>query len=312
MTSDNQLQAQFGKLDKDNTGQVDVAEWVTAFEPRHTAMIADRWREQDTPLAQLAFTAEEVELVEATIERAENLIRLADELDVQVMVDAEHSYFQPAIDNIVLHLQRTFNRGKKATVYNTFQCYLTETPTKLAEHIVRSEREGWNFACKVVRGAYMVLERERAERLGYADPIQPTLEATHACFNAAVETVVERKEVHGKRGQPINLLVASHNQESIELAVMLMKKNGIDRATGAVAFGQLLGMSDHLSFTLGNAGYQAYKYVPYGPEHEVLPYLVRRAQENSSMLSGAGVERRLILSELSRRWNFAKGNVQPT
>lgn len=118
-------------------------------------------------------------------------------------------------------------------------------------------------------------------------------------------------KVHGKKGKPINLLVASHNQTSIELAVELMKKNGIDRTTGAVAFGQLLGMSDHLSFTLGNAGYQAYKYVPYGPEHEVLPYLVRRAQENSSMLSGAGVERSLILSELSRRWTSAKGNVQP-
>ena len=98
-----------------------------------------------------------------------------------------------------------------------------------------------------------------------------------------------------------NLLIASHNQKSIELTIDLMNEKKIDRVEGGVAFGQLLGMADYLSFSLGNAGFQAYKYLPYGPFYEVLPYLVRRAQENSGLLSGGAYERTLIFTELKRR-----------
>ena len=114
----------------------------------------------------MALTDEEIELVERMIARSETLMDLASRLEVRVMIDAEHSYFQPAIDSIVLDLQRKYNVGSKVIVYNTFQCYLVRAPAKLQEHITRSEREGWNFACKLVRGAYMVLERERAGQMG--------------------------------------------------------------------------------------------------------------------------------------------------
>ena len=112
--------------------------------------------------------------------------------------------------------------------------------------------------------------------------------------------IISRDAVREGRARA-NILVASHNQRSVEKTIAAMEENGIDPATGGVYFGQLLGMADHLTFTLGNAGYRAYKYVPYGPWSEVMPYLIRRAQENSDMLGGVAMERRMIFGELKRR-----------
>ncbi len=128
------------------------------------------------------------------------------------------------------------------------------------------------FAAKVVRGAYMVQERERAASMGYPSPIHDTLADTHTCYNTAVSLIL----AHPRR----NLLVASHNQGSVEHTVRVMAERGIDRESGGVYFGQLLGMADRLTYPLAAHGYKAYKYVPYGPIKEVIPYLLRRAQEN--------------------------------
>jgi len=147
----------------------------------------------------------------------------------------------------------------------------------------------------------MHLERERARARGLADPIHDDVEATHACFDAAVTTVLTRRDVASGRSLA-NVLVASHNEASIAKAIAQMGALGLDPQSSKVYFGQLLGMADHLTFTLGARGYRAYKYVPYGPVYEVLPYLLRRAHENSDLLSGnVAAERTLLLGELKRR-----------
>lgn len=132
--------------------------------------------------------------------------------------------------------------------------------------------------------------------LGYEDPIQPSLEATHANYNSCLQAMIERI----KKGSNLEIMIASHNQRSVELAIETMDKLKLPPSSG-VYFGQLLGMSDHISFSLGKAGYKAYKYVPYGKVEEVMPYLLRRAQENSDALGGARKELKMVQSELSRR-----------
>jgi proline dehydrogenase len=293
------LQDAFERFDSTGDGTIDAVEWTTRLRPEDMARIAGRCLEEG-PFARAALSETEAALVASTIARVRGLAEMAHELDVRLMIDAEHSYFQPAIDNVVLDLQREFNGGERALIFNTFQCYLTESTVKVAEHIERSEREGWQFAAKVVRGAYMVLERERAAQLGVPSPIHATIEATHDCFDGVVRSIIQRAAVREGRSRA-NVLVASHNQRSVEKTIEAMAEAQIDPATGGVYFGQLLGMADHLTFTLGNAGYRAYKYVPYGPWSEVMPYLIRRAQENSDMLGGVAAERSMLWGELKRR-----------
>ena len=172
------LRAMFDRFDATGDGGIDAVEWTTRLRPEDMAEMASQCRESG-PFVAAALDATEAKLVARTIERVQNLCALASELDVRLMIDAEHSYFQPAIDNVVLDVQRVFNTGERALIFNTFQCYLAETDGKVLEHIERSEREGWQFAAKVVRGAYMVLERERAASLGAPSPIHETLEDTH-------------------------------------------------------------------------------------------------------------------------------------
>lgn len=164
----------------------------------------------------------------------------------------------------------------------------------------KSRRYGYKLGAKLVRGAYMVQERARAAEMGYPDPIWPTLEDTHRCYNAAWATLLE--EIKAGRGAEV--MVASHNETSIKQVVARMDELGLDRATSGVFFGQLLGMCDHVSLSLGQSGYRAFKYIPYGPVDQVIPYLLRRAQENSSLLGGAAKERRLLHQALVARLTF--------
>mmetsp|Transcript_22929 Transcript_22929/g.58703 ORF Transcript_22929/g.58703 Transcript_22929/m.58703 type:complete len:147 (+) Transcript_22929:153-593(+) len=142
----------------------------------------------------------------------------------------------------------------------------------------------------------MVHERERAVRMGYADPIQPTVDATHKSYDDAVETLLLRAPCPSKT----SLVLATHNQPSLEAAAAILSQRSLV-AREHIYFAQLLGMADHLTFTLAAAGFKSYKYVPYGPVTEVLPYLIRRAQENSDALSGAMQQRAMMLREARRR-----------
>eukprot|EP01043_Picozoa_sp_COSAG02_P015010 COSAG02_NODE_629_length_19328_cov_24.710333_9_plen_569_part_00 len=284
-------------------GRLDALEWCAALDVQQMAAMAAHCRSRG-PFTRAALDEGEQALVTRMIERVQGLAALADHHAVRLMIDAEHSYFQPAIDQLVLDLQRKYNRqdrGKQPIIFNTYQCYLKAATSKISAHIALAEREGWHFAAKLVRGAYMELEATHAVALGQESPIHPTIDATHDCYNGAISTILRRPAVTNGESRP-NLMVASHNQGSIEHTLSEMAENGITRdADGGVAFGQLYGMADHLTFTLGAHGYQAYKYVPYGPLHEVLPYLVRRAQENAGMLQNSGNERAMLWGELVRR-----------
>jgi proline dehydrogenase len=209
-------------------------------------------------------TEEEVELIEKMYARGHALAKEAAACGTRLLIDAEQARFQPAIDSLVLELQRTYNSKSVSDypiIYNTYQCYLKDVPERLAMDVERSERFDYHFGAKMVRGAYMESERALAETLGNPSPIHDTIEDTHNCYNNAVDFLLEHAV---KSDKQVELMVASHNQGSIEKAIESMNKHGIDRRGPTISFGQLFGMSDNLTFNLGKHGYRAYKYVPYG------------------------------------------------
>ena len=219
-----------------------------------------------------------------------------------LMIDAEQTYFQPGIDHVVTNLQRKYNQTS-AVIFGTYQAYLKDAHTRLLLDISRAKKEGFIFSAKIVRGAYMVSERKRAADLGIPDPIQPDLLSTHESYRQCVDSMLT------SIGH-CELMVASHNEASIQYTIARMGELGIPKrapakGVGGVYFGQLLGMSDHVSFPLGQEGYRVFKYIPYGSVDEVVPYLIRRAEENGSVLHGAGVQkqRRMLRAELMRRIN---------
>ncbi|PNJ01874.1 PRODH isoform 6 [Pongo abelii] len=171
-----------------------------------------------------------------------------------------------------------------------------------------ARREGWCFGAKLVRGAYLAQERARAAEIGYEDPINPTYEATNAMYHRCLDYVLEELKHNAKA----KMMVASHNEDTVRFALHRMEELGLHPADHQVYFGQLLGMCDQISFPLGQAGYPVYKYVPYGPVMEVLPYLSRRALENSSLMKGAHRERQLMWVELLRRLRTCSFFHRPT
>ncbi|NWS16745.1 PROD dehydrogenase, partial [Pachyramphus minor] len=220
----------------------------------------------------------------------------ATEKGVRLMVDAEQSYFQPAISRLTVETQRRFNRNQ-AIIFNTYQCYLREAYDNLTGDVELSRREGWHFGTKLVRGAYMEQERERAAQMGYEDPINPTYEKTNEMYHRCLDYVLE--EIKHRR--KASVMVASHNEDTVKFTLRRMRELGIHPSEKKVCFGQLLGMCDQITFPLGQAGFPVYKYVPYGPVNEVLPYLSRRAQENRGFMQRANRERDLLWKEVKRR-----------
>ncbi|KAJ2782130.1 proline dehydrogenase [Coemansia javaensis] len=245
----------------------------------------------------------DIEDYERMIARTRAVIQQAAAKSVRVMVDAEHSYFQPMIDHVALVMQREFNAAASQTlVYNTYQMYRADALQRMTDDYERAAREGWRFAAKLVRGAYMELERSRAAELGYASPINPTLEATHAMYNRATEQLLGHIARAQQAGAvPPSLFVATHNNASIELVLQRIRALGIDNANEPVMFGQLLGMQDATSYALAEAGAPIYKYVPYGTLDEVMPYLIRRAQENSAVAGAIRAEASSVMAEIRRR-----------
>lgn len=169
-----------------------------------------------------------------------------------------------------------------------------------------ARREGFKFACKLVRGAYMEQERSRAEAYQYPDPIHETKQDTDNCYNDMLGHVLQEVREHGA-----NLMVASHNENSVRTAINIMNDFGINRADNAVFFGQLLGMCDVITYALGGAGYSALKYVPYGPVEDVVPYLSRRAMENKSVMKGVQKEREMLWKEFVRRFKAGELRHDP-
>ena len=165
-----------------------------------------------------------------------------------------------------------------------------------------ARREGFFFAVKLVRGAYMEQERFRAHTVGYVDPVHASYEATNECYNNALTLLLQ--EVRDRKA---SVMVATHNEASVLHAINTMRQYDIKPDDKTVFFGQLLGMCDVITYALGGAGYAAYKYVPYGPVEDVMPYLSRRAMENRSLMKGVVKERNMLWSELGRR--LRRGNL---
>uniref|UniRef100_A0A4W6CT03 Proline dehydrogenase n=1 Tax=Lates calcarifer TaxID=8187 RepID=A0A4W6CT03_LATCA len=242
------------------------------------------------------FTAEEESQMKRMLQRVDVLAKHALENGVRLMVDAEQTYFQPAISRLTLEMQRKFNK-EKPIIFNTYQCYLKEAYDNVTVDVELSRREGWYFGAKLVRGAYMYQERARAKEIGYEDPINPDYEATNRMYHKCLEYVLEEIE-HSRKA---NVMVASHNEDTVKFTLEKMNEMGLSPTENKVYFGQLLGMCDQISFPLGQAGFPVYKYVPYGPVNEVIPYLSRRAQENRGFMKGSQRERSLLWKELKRR-----------
>ncbi len=227
------------------------------------------------------------------IARLDQVCSYASSAHVQVYLDAEESWFQNTIDQLADEMMRRYN-ADRVVVLNTFQLYRHDRLAFLKASFERAESMGYLLGAKLVRGAYMVKERARAEEHGYASPIQPDIESTHRDFNAAVRFCLEHLE-------RISVTIGSHNAESMTRAAAFMDEQGLRRDHERVNFAQLLGMSDNLTFNLSAAGFRASKYMVYGPVTAVLPYLVRRAEENTSVTGEMGREASLIQRERVRR-----------
>ncbi|HKG68817.1 MAG TPA: proline dehydrogenase family protein [Segetibacter sp.] len=226
-------------------------------------------------------------------ERMHRICSVAAEKNVGVLVDAEESWIQDPIDRLTMEMMEMFNK-EKTVVYNTIQLYRNDRLHFLNLSYRISRQMNFILAVKLVRGAYMEKERARASQKGVRSPIHIDKQSTDQDYNAAVAFCIENIE-------NIACIVASHNEASCLLAVDLMEKKGLPLHHPHLHFSQLYGMSDHISFNLAKAGFSVSKYLPFGPLEEVVPYLMRRARENSSVSGQTGRELTLIKKELKRR-----------
>ncbi len=229
------------------------------------------------------------------VERVDSICKAAFDADVPLFIDAEETWIQETIDKIVMDLSRKYNK-EKAIVFNTLQMYRHDRLSYLIKEIKKAREGNYFIGMKLVRGAYMEKERERAEEKGYPSPIQPDQNATDQDYDEAVKVCVENIDV-------VSVCAGSHNEESAMNLTRLMKVHNISLDDKRIFFAQLLGMSDHISFNLAHDNYNVAKYVPYGPVKEVLPYLIRRAEENTSVAGQTTRELSLIVKERERRTN---------
>ena len=210
-----------------------------------------------------------------------------------VFIDAEDSWIQDAIDRLAIEMMEKYNR-ERPIVFNTIQLYRTGRLQYLKETRRQARLDGYIMAAKLVRGAYMEKERDRAREMGYPSPIHATRAETDADYNAAIEYCI-------RHFNSMSFVAATHNEESTQLLASLMRENGIPENHPNIFFSQLYGMGDNISYVLAKHGYNVSKYVPYGPIAESIPYLIRRAQENSAAAGQVSRELEMISTELRRR-----------
>jgi proline dehydrogenase len=256
----------------------------TAFAPSHILEKAGSGK----PL-----TEQEKAGVEAFRKRILTLCEKADSLKVPIMIDAEDVHYQEIIDRVTLEMMEKFNK-KNAIVFNTYQMYRTDRLYVLKKDFETAVSKGFFLGAKFVRGAYMERERKRAEKMGYPSPIHSDKPSTDRDYDAALTFSV----AHIDR---ISIFNGTHNEESCKHLMKLMEEKGLAKNDERIWTSQLYGMSDHISFNMAAAGYKVVKYMPYGPVKSVLPYLIRRAEENTSIAGQTTRELNLIETELKRR-----------
>ncbi len=242
----------------------------------------------------LPFTDAEQQEWKRVVDRFDTICRTAYEKDVMLLIDAEHSWMQDAADELILEMMRKYNK-EKCIIFNTAQTYRWDRFDFVKNVHAIGLREGFHVGFKVVRGAYMEIERERATEKGYPSPICATKAQTDATFNKTVMYMIEN--INNKMA----LYAGTHNEESSYLIMDLMRKNQLANNDKRIWFGQLYGMSDNISYNLANHNYNVSKYLPFGPVYDVVPYLIRRANENTSVAGQTNRELDLLERELKRR-----------
>lgn len=225
--------------------------------------------------------------------RVDELCAAAHQVGTKVLIDAEDSWYQDIVDGLVYKAMEKYNT-KTCVVYNTYQMYRHDMLQRLKDAHQAAQEKGYFLGAKLVRGAYMEKERERAAKKGYQSPIQPDKGSTDRDYNAALSYCMENIG-------SIALVSGSHNEDSNLMLTELIAAKGLDEKDDRVYFAQLYGMSDNISFNLADAGYNVVKYVPYGPVEKVMPYLSRRAEENTSVAGQSSREFDLIKKEMNRR-----------
>lgn len=238
------------------------------------------------------LSADEKSEWQKVVQRFDTVCKVACEKNVTLLIDAEESWMQDAADDLIELMMQTYNK-EKAIVFSTLQMYRWDRLDYLKGLYERAKEKGFFIGMKVVRGAYMEKERERAEEKGYTSPICKNKQATDDNYNAAIRFMMDHER--------LALFAGTHNEESSYLLMQLAKEKGILKNDNRLWFGQLYGMSDHISYNLAKEGYNVAKYLPYGPVRDVMPYLIRRAEENTSVSGQTSRELSLIKKERKRR-----------
>lgn len=239
------------------------------------------------------LTSKEQTAWEQVVRRFDTVCKCAKDADMAILIDAEESWMQDAADALVTQMMKTYNT-EKAIVFNTLQMYRHDRLAFLEKEHQKAMQEGYYLGYKLVRGAYMEKEQERADDQGYPSPICESKDATDTNFNAALRYVMAHLDT-------ISLFAGTHNEASSYLLMDLMAERGLANNDTRIWFGQLYGMSDHISFNLSSKGYNVAKYMPFGPVKDVMPYLIRRAEENTSVAGQTGRELALLTKEKKRR-----------
>jgi len=240
-----------------------------------------------------AFTIEEAAEWKRVTDRFETVCKAAYDNDVALLIDAEESWMQDAADDLVAEMMAKYNK-QRAIVFNTLQMYRWDRLDYLKKLHERAKQEGFFIGMKIVRGAYMEKENKRAAEMGYVSPICISKEATDINYNDAVDYMAEHID-------SMAIFAGTHNEDSSYRLIKLMEQKGIAKNDQRVWFGQLYGMSDNISFNLAAHGYNVAKYLPFGPVRDVMPYLIRRAEENTSVAGQTSRELNLLSAERKRR-----------
>lgn len=252
-----------------------------------------RFKLYEKVTAGIELSPKEQEEWNRIVQRYDRICKKAHDMEVALLIDAEESWMQDAADDIVLEMMRKYNR-ERPVVFNTAQMYRWDRMEYLKKLKALAADEGFKVGIKVVRGAYMEKENDRAEEMDYKSPICESKQATDENFDAAIDFMVEHLDI-------FSIFAGTHNEASTYRLIDLMKARNISVDDNRVWFGQLYGMSDHITYNLAACRYNVAKYLPYGPVRDVMPYLIRRAEENTSVAGQTTRELSLLKKEKERR-----------
>jgi len=241
----------------------------------------------------ISLTDDEKEEWERVKKRVDTLCNRAYKLGVRLYADGEETWMQTAADDLMEEMMRKYNKDE-VLIFNTLQCYRWDRLDYLKELHEKGKKDGFKIGAKIVRGAYMEKENARAKKLGYASPICESKEGTDVNFNSTLSYCLNHLD-------DISVFIGTHNEVSSYLALQIIENKGLSLDDKRIWFSQLYGMSDHISYNLAKRGYNAVKLVPFGPVRDVVPYLLRRAQENTSVKGQTGRELSLLREERKRR-----------